>query len=69
MEAVKSVAGQNFERAVFYPEDDRFLNRRDENISLARSCSDPTGRRELSTDRTNLYREIVPCEHRVTQGG
>jgi hypothetical protein len=46
---------------VFYPEDDRFLNRRDENISLTRS-SDPTGRRELGIDRTNLYREIVPCE-------
>ena len=46
---------------MFYPEDDRFLNRRDENISLTRS-SDPTGRRELGIDRTNLYREIVPCE-------
>jgi heme-degrading monooxygenase HmoA len=30
MEAVKAFAGQNFERAVFYPEDDRFLIDRDE---------------------------------------
>ena len=29
LEAVKSFAGEDYERAVFYPEDDRFLVERD----------------------------------------
>jgi hypothetical protein len=30
--------------------------------AITRSCSDPTGRRELGIDRTNLFREIVMYE-------
>jgi heme-degrading monooxygenase HmoA len=33
LEAIKAFAGENSERAVFYPEDDRYLIERDEYVS------------------------------------
>jgi heme-degrading monooxygenase HmoA len=33
LEAIKAFAGENPERAVFYPEDDRYLIERDEHVS------------------------------------
>jgi heme-degrading monooxygenase HmoA len=33
LEAVRAFAGEDFERAVFYPEDDRFLVARDDRVT------------------------------------
>src|SRR5665809_130355 len=47
LDAVKAFAGEDYETAVFYPEDDRFLVERDEHLSLIH-ISEPTRLRRIS---------------------
>jgi heme-degrading monooxygenase HmoA len=47
LDAVKAFAGEEYETAVFYPEDDRFLIERDSSahhydVAIARTVGDPT---------------------------
>ena len=43
LDAIRAFAGDDYERAVFYPEDDRFLVERDLRDALPGGCDEPLG--------------------------